>query len=117
VLRPIGPRFKTVHRIVGLKYFNVFGSNGGHKGEMRSVVHKAFEQIRETGKVRLFKSGHADYRDGEQQRDFLYVKDALDATIRLAFNPQANGLFNVGSVALRPGSSWCGLFFGNSVFQ
>jgi ADP-L-glycero-D-manno-heptose 6-epimerase len=84
-------------RIVGLKYFNVFGPNEGHKGDMRSVVHKAFEQIRETGKVRLFKSAHPDYRDGEQRRDFLYVKDAVDATIHLAFNPGATGLFNVGS--------------------
>ncbi len=84
-------------RIVGLKYFNVFGPNEGHKGEMRSVVHKAFNQIRETGRVRLFKSEHPDYRDGEQERDFLYVKDAVDATIRLAFTPEANGLFNVGS--------------------
>jgi ADP-L-glycero-D-manno-heptose 6-epimerase len=84
-------------RIVGLKYFNVFGPNEGHKGEMRSVVHKAFQQIRETGKVRLFKSAHPDYRDGEQRRDFLYVKDAVDATIHVAFHPEANGLFNVGS--------------------
>ena len=78
-------------------YFNVFGPHEGHKGEMRSVVHTAFEQIRETGKVRLFKSAHPAYRDGEQHRDFLYVKDAADATIHLAFNPEANGLFNVGS--------------------
>jgi ADP-L-glycero-D-manno-heptose 6-epimerase len=84
-------------RITGLKYFNVFGPNEGHKGEMRSVVHKAFGQIQETGKVRLFKSAHPDYRDGEQKRDFFYVKDAVDATIHLAFNSKATGLFNLGS--------------------
>jgi len=84
-------------RIVGQKYFNIFGPNEGHKGDMRSVVHKAFGQIRETGKVRLFKSAHPDYRDGEQRRDFLYVKDAVNATIHLAVSPHAAGLYNVGS--------------------
>jgi ADP-L-glycero-D-manno-heptose 6-epimerase len=84
-------------RIVGLKYFNIFGPNEAHKGNMRSVVHKAFGQIQEIGKVRLFKSEHPDYRDGEQRRDFLYVKDAVDATIHLACTRHANGLFNIGS--------------------
>ena len=84
-------------RIVGLKYFNIFGPNEKHKGQMRSVVHKAFDQIRSTGKVQLFKSAHPDFRDGEQKRDFLYVKDAVDATLHLAFKPKAAGLFNVGS--------------------
>jgi len=84
-------------KIIGLKYFNVFGPNEAHKGEMRSVVHKAFEQIREKGSVKLFKSAHPDYKDGEQKRDFFYVKDAVDATIHLAFAPQASGLFNLGS--------------------
>ncbi len=67
-------------RIVGLKYFNVYGPNENHKGDMRSVVNKAFDQIRATGKVQLFKSHRPDYRDGEQQRDFLYVKDAVNMT-------------------------------------
>lgn len=83
--------------IVGLKYFNVFGPNEYHKGDMRSVVHKAFYQISHTGKVQLFKSYHPDYRDGEQERDFLYVKDAIDMTLHLAETPQAGGLFNLGS--------------------
>ena len=60
-------------------------------------MHKAFGQIQATGKVRLFKSAHPDYRDGEQRRDFLYVKDAVDATIHLAFTTEASGLFNLGS--------------------
>lgn len=84
-------------RIVGLKYFNVYGPNEGHKGEMRSLVCKAYEQILETGKVRLFKSHRPDYRDGEQTRDFVYVKDAVAMTIHLADTPSANGLFNIGT--------------------
>jgi ADP-L-glycero-D-manno-heptose 6-epimerase len=83
--------------IVGLKYFNVFGPNEYHKGDMRSVVHKAFEQIRETGKVRLFKSRKPEYKDGEQMRDFVYIKDAVDMTLFFMQNPNKNGLFNVGS--------------------
>ncbi|HEY1867048.1 MAG TPA: ADP-glyceromanno-heptose 6-epimerase [Candidatus Cybelea sp.] len=80
----------------GLKYFNVFGPNEDHKCEMRSLVHKAFEQILERGSVRLFKSYRAEYRDGEQQRDFIYVKDAVDMTLHLA-ESGATGLFNIGS--------------------
>ena len=84
-------------RIVGLKYFNVFGPNEYHKADMRSVVLKAFEQIRDTGKVRLFKSHRKEYADGEQVRDFLYVKDAVDMTLFFLDRPAANGLFNIGS--------------------
>jgi len=83
--------------IVGLKYFNVYGPNEYHKGDMRSVVHKAFEQIRDTGKVKLFKSMNANYKDGEQLRDFIYVKDAVDMTLHFLSNRNKNGLFNVGS--------------------
>ncbi|MFY9663370.1 MAG: ADP-glyceromanno-heptose 6-epimerase [Candidatus Cybelea sp.] len=80
----------------GLKYFNVFGPNEDHKGEMRSIVQKAYEQIREHGNVRLFKSYRPEYRDGEQQRDFIYVKDAVEMTLHLA-ESGATGLFNIGS--------------------
>jgi ADP-L-glycero-D-manno-heptose 6-epimerase len=80
----------------GLKYFNVFGPNEDHKGEMRSIVQKAYEQIRESGCVRLFKSYQPEYRDGEQQRDFIYVKDAVEMTLHLA-ESGATGLFNIGS--------------------
>ena len=86
-----------LNRMVGLKFFNVFGPNEDHKGDMRSVVHKAFHQIRATGKVQLFKSYHPDYADGGQKRDFLYVKDCVDMTLHLARQPMAGGLFNVGS--------------------
>ena len=90
-----------LNRIVGLKYFNVFGPNEDHKGDMRSVVHKSFGQVRETGVIRLFKSYRPDYRDGEQKRDFLYVKDAVTMTLHLAANEKASGLFNIGSGAAR----------------
>ena len=83
--------------IIGLKYFNIFGPNEDHKGDMRSVVHKACGQIRQTGKVSLFRSHHPDFRDGEQQRDFLYVKDAVAMTLHLATTPSAAGIYNIGS--------------------
>ena len=83
--------------ITGLKYFNVYGPGEGHKGDMRSVVHKAYGQIKDTGTVQLFRSEHPDYADGGQMRDFFYVKDAVDATIHLAATPGASGLFNLGS--------------------
>lgn len=85
-----------LHKIVGLKYFNIFGPNERHKGDMRSLVDKAFHQIRENGSIRLFKSHRTDYRDGEQQRDFLYVKDAVAMTLHLAQH-SANGIYNIGS--------------------
>jgi ADP-L-glycero-D-manno-heptose 6-epimerase len=84
-------------RIVGLKYFNVFGPNEDHKGDMRSMVHKAFHQIRETGIVRLFRSDRPEFKDGEQRRDFVYVKDAVAMTIHAATHPTLRGLVNVGS--------------------
>jgi ADP-L-glycero-D-manno-heptose 6-epimerase len=85
-------------RIVGLKYFNVFGPNEDHKGDMRSLVHKACQQIQAGGRVKLFRSHRPDYRDGEQKRDFLYIKDAVEMTLHFADTaPAAAGLFNVGS--------------------
>ena len=83
-------------KIVGLKYFNVFGPNENHKGDMRSLVNKAFDQIRETGKLQLFKSANPDYADGEFGRDFVYVKDAVEMTLFFLDN-EIGGLFNVGS--------------------
>jgi len=84
-------------RIVGLKYFNVFGPNEYHKGDMRSFVIKAFEQIKAKGKVGLFKSHNPKYADGEYVRDFIYVKDAVDMTLFFLDNPAAGGLFNIGT--------------------
>jgi ADP-L-glycero-D-manno-heptose 6-epimerase len=89
-------RIKLDAQICGIKYFNVFGPNEDHKGDMRSIVHKAYEQIQTNGSVKLFKSYRPEYRDGEQQRDFIYVKDAVAMTLHLA-ESGANGLYNVGS--------------------
>ena len=84
-------------RTVGLKYFNVFGPNENHKGDMRSLVCKSYAEVLKTGVIRLFKSHRPEYRDGEQRRDFLYVKDAVAMTLHLAATPNANGIFNIGS--------------------
>jgi ADP-L-glycero-D-manno-heptose 6-epimerase len=84
-------------KIVGLKYFNIFGPNEYHKADMRSFVLKGFQQIKQTGRVKLFKSYNPQYKDGCQMRDFLYVKDAVDMTLFFLENKKANGIFNVGS--------------------
>ena len=86
-----------LERVVALKYFNVFGPNEEHKGDMRSVVNKSFGQVMQTGDMRLFKSYRPEYADGEQRRDFLYVKDAVRMTLHLAENRRAAGIFNIGS--------------------
>jgi ADP-L-glycero-D-manno-heptose 6-epimerase len=94
------------NKIVGLKYFNVFGPNENHKGDMRSMVNKAYKQITETGKLKLFKSLKSEYKDGEQKRDFVYVKDAVEMTIFFDANgagKNQNGIFNIGS---GKASSW-----------
>lgn len=87
----------VLDQIVGLKYFNVFGPNEYHKGDMKSLVVKAFEQILATGQIQLFKSHRPEYADGEQMRDFVYVKDVADMTLHFFENRKANGLFNIGS--------------------
>jgi ADP-L-glycero-D-manno-heptose 6-epimerase len=90
-------------KTVGVKFFNVFGPNEYHKDDMRSVVHKSWGQIRETGKVRLFKSHRPEYDDGGQLRDFVYVKDCVDALWWFLQNPLVNGIFNLGTGRAR---SW-----------
>lgn len=87
--------------ITGIKYFNVFGPNEYHKGGMRSMVLKAFEQVRDAGKVRLFRSYRPDYADGEQERDFIYVKDAVRVTAWFLEHPEATGIYNVGTGVAR----------------
>lgn len=84
-------------RIIGLKYFNVFGPNEDHKGDMRSMAHKATMQVQTAGTIQLFKSYRPEFKDGEQQRDFLYIKDAVEMTLHLATHREAVGLFNIGS--------------------
>ncbi len=81
----------------GLKFFNVYGPNEYHKGRMASVIFHAFHQIRNTGKIKLFKSHHPDFQDGEQLRDFIYVKDILAQTYWTLLNLPASGLYNAGT--------------------
>jgi len=83
--------------ITGIKFFNVFGPNEYHKGDMRSVIHKSFGQIREAGQVQLFKSHRPDFRDGEQKRDFIYVKDCVEVIWWLLQNRDVTGIFNLGT--------------------
>ena len=81
----------------GLKFFNVYGPNEYHKGRMASVIWHAFNQIKETGKMKLFRSHHPDFKDGEQQRDFVYVKDLIAVCLFLMENKADNGLYNLGT--------------------
>jgi ADP-L-glycero-D-manno-heptose 6-epimerase len=89
--------------ITGLKYFNVYGPNEQHKGDMRSVISKVYSEAEKTGVIRLFKSHHPDYADGESLRDFIYVKDAARMTVDIAERSDAAGIYNVGTGRAR---SW-----------
>jgi len=87
----------VLKQMVGIKFFNIYGPNEYHKGDMRSLVAKAYEQIQRDGCVRLFRSYRPDYKDGEQKRDFLYVKDAVDVVYEFMTTKSYGGLYNVGS--------------------
>lgn len=102
---------QLLNKVAGLKFFNVFGPNEYHKGEMRSVVCKAYQQILRTGKLELFKSYHPDYDHGEQRRDFVYIKDCVRVIDWLLKHPAVNGIFNVGTGQAR---TWNDL--GQAVF-
>ncbi len=82
---------------VGLKFFNVYGPNEYHKGRMASVIFHAFNQIKQTGKVKLFRSHNPTYKDGGQLRDFIYVKDLCNVILFLYKNKVANGIYNLGT--------------------
>ena len=88
----------TPPRWAGVKYFNVYGPHEDHKGRMASMAYHWFDQIRETGQAKLFKSYKPGYDHGQQQRDFIYVRDAVDATIHLMTALDVNpGLYNIGT--------------------
>ncbi len=110
ILQPLNPYGHSKHqldlwardqgwldRIVGLKYFNVFGPNENHKEDMRSMVLKGYLQVRDTGRIRLFKSYRPEYKDGGQVRDFIYIKDAVAMTMFFYDHPEIGGLFNIGT--------------------
>jgi ADP-L-glycero-D-manno-heptose 6-epimerase len=98
-------------RVAGIKFFNVFGPNEYHKGDMTSVVFKAFHQIGETGRVRLFKSHRSDYADGGQQRDFVYIKDCVEVLWWLLNHGEVNGIFNLGTGRARTWNDLIGALF------
>lgn len=100
------------NKIVGLKFFNVFGPNEDHKGSMRSLIHKSYGQILKDGKIRLFKSYKPEYPDGGQVRDFVYVKDVVAEIMFFYDSPSKNGIFNCGTGQAR---SWVDL--GSAVFR
>lgn len=111
LLKPLNPYGKSKHDFdvwalqqaekpffwAGLKFFNVYGPNEYHKGRMASVVYHAFNQIREHGKLKLFRSHRPDYTDGGQMRDFVYVKDVVEVCMFLLYNRKRSGIFNLGS--------------------
>jgi ADP-L-glycero-D-manno-heptose 6-epimerase len=90
-------------KITGFKFFNVFGPNEYHKADMRSLPNKAFKEIKETGKIKLFKSYLPKYGHGEQMRDFIYIKDAVSVVMHFFNNKNISGLYNVGTGKAR---SW-----------
>jgi ADP-L-glycero-D-manno-heptose 6-epimerase len=109
-LRPLNPYGFSKHlfdqwvmdneldtEFTGVKFFNVFGPNEYHKGDMASMIFKSFNQIMNTGKVSLFKSNSPDFKDGEQKRDFVYVKDATNVLWNMLENKNTGGIFNLGT--------------------
>ncbi len=94
-----------------LKYFNVYGPNEWHKADMRSMVCKGYEQVRDHGLVKLFKSDRPEFADGGQQRDFVYVKDAAAMTLWLMDHPEVGGIFNVGTGAASDWNTLIGSIF------
>lgn len=90
-------------KIAGLKFFNVFGPNEYHKGDMKSVIAKAYDKVAREGVIMLFRSHRDGYADGEQKRDFIYVKDVVDVMLFLMDRPSINGIYNLGTGEAR---SW-----------
>ncbi|MFH1398366.1 MAG: ADP-glyceromanno-heptose 6-epimerase [Candidatus Omnitrophota bacterium] len=88
---------KLTSKVTGFKFFNVFGPNEYHKGDMESVITKAYSQVNKEGKIRLFKSYKKEYADGEQMRDFVYVKDAIEVVNYFIEHPDKKGIFNLGT--------------------
>lgn len=99
-------------KIVGLKFFNVFGPHEDHKGDMRSVFNKAYAQILETGNFNLFKSHIPQYEDGKQERDFVFVQDAVDVCLYFSEHKDSSGIFNCGTGKAR---TWLDL--ANAVYS
>ncbi len=95
----------------GLKFFNVYGPFEYHKGRMASVIWHSFNQIKASGEVKLFKSHRPDFKDGEQLRDFIYVKDVTRVCFWLMENKPASGLYNLGTGKARSFADLVGATF------
>ncbi len=95
----------------GLKFFNVYGPNESHKGRMASVIYHAYQQISKTGKLLLFRSHRPDYDDGEQKRDFIYVKDVTGMVLRMMEQNIAPGIYNLGTGQARSFNSLAAAVF------
>ena len=96
-------RGNLTNKVTGFKFFNVFGPNEYHKGDMRSLICKVFDALKRGEPMKLFKSYDPAYADGEQKRDFVYVKDAVEIVYYFLKHPARKGIFNVGSGTAR---SW-----------
>jgi ADP-L-glycero-D-manno-heptose 6-epimerase len=86
-----------IDKVVGLRFFNVFGPNEYHKGAMASVIYRAFPMISKEGRIRLFESHREDYTHGEQKRDFIYITDVIKVLQYFISHPELKGIFNVGT--------------------
>ena len=93
----VSKRDEKPFQCVGLKFFNVYGINEFHKNDMRSIILKIYQKIKNNENIELFKSHNKNYKDGEQMRDFIYVKDVINVICWFIKNPDLNGIFNVGS--------------------
>jgi ADP-L-glycero-D-manno-heptose 6-epimerase len=102
---------EKLNQVVGLKFFNVFGPNEYHKDDMRSIACKAYPQVLDEGFMRLFKSYKSEYQDGEQKRDFIYVKDAVDVVLYFLDHPDVKGIYNVGTGQARSWNDLAGALF------
>ena len=94
---------KYIDKVTGLKFFNVFGPNEYHKGDMKSVICKKFDDVNNGKAMQLFRSYKPEFNDGEQKRDFVYIKDAIEVMFYLFKNPEKTGIFNLGTGKAR---SW-----------
>lgn len=112
--RLINKKKEQPPQIVGLKFFNVYGPNENHKGSMKSIVLKIHQTISKGMDVKLFKSHNENYKDGEQLRDFIYVKDVVSIIEWFIDNPKLNGLFNVGTGVPRSFNDIAKVVFSNS---
>ena len=88
---------KCQDKLTGFRFFNVFGPNEYHKDSMRSMILKAFPRARDEKKISLFASDRPDYKDGEQKRDFVYVKDVVDVIMYFYKHPEVGGIYNIGT--------------------